>query len=145
MRTKLYAVVMQKGKEIERVSLGNAILFEGNKISGDKYNRLKRSEGFKEARKITGGEACRYIEIKDELDRRANFCGIYAARHQVIKFVEVEKFYTSNRETRTFIDCFENIGSAKFAIRAYEANDRANGVYEEDFYDVVDKDHTSVL
>lgn len=54
------------------------------------------------------------------------------------------KYYTADRETGTFIDEFNTIEEARAAIVEYEISDKADGVYEEDFYDVVDEDHCSV-
>ena len=54
------------------------------------------------------------------------------------------KIYTADKATGTFIDAFESVTDARDAIRDYEAEDRANGIYELDFYDVVDEDHCSI-
>ena len=54
------------------------------------------------------------------------------------------KIYTADRETGTFIDEFNTIEEAKAAIAEYETRDKVDGVYEEDFYDVVNEEHESV-
>lgn len=54
------------------------------------------------------------------------------------------KYWTADRETGTFIDCFDTIEEAKMAIKEYEAEDKANGDYSYDFYKVVDEDHCVV-
>lgn len=54
------------------------------------------------------------------------------------------KYYTADRETGTFIDEFSTIEEARAAIAEYEISDKADGVYEENFYDVVDEDHCSI-
>lgn len=53
-------------------------------------------------------------------------------------------FYTANRETGTFIDEFETLEEAKKAIEEYEAQDKKDGVYEADFYEVEDENHCSI-
>lgn len=53
-------------------------------------------------------------------------------------------FYTANRETGTFIDEFETLEEAKKAIEEYEAQDKKDGVYEADFYEVEDENHYSI-
>lgn len=55
------------------------------------------------------------------------------------------KVYTADKETGTFIDEFESIEEAKAAIEKYERADKADGTYEEDFYDVVDENHCSLI
>ena len=54
------------------------------------------------------------------------------------------KYYTADKETGTFIEAFDTYAEALDAIDEYEAQDKADGNYEEDFYDVVDEDHCSV-
>lgn len=54
------------------------------------------------------------------------------------------KVYTADRETGTFIKEFESVKEAKEAIRNYEEEDKADGIYEADFYDVVDENHCSI-
>ncbi len=55
------------------------------------------------------------------------------------------KFYTADKQTGTFIDEFENLERAKEEILKYEKDDKKEGTYEEDFYDVVDFNHESVM
>ena len=45
-------------------------------------------------------------------------------------------WYTVNRETGDKIDSFMNLEDAVDAIRMYEIDDRIDGSYTEDFYDV---------
>lgn len=54
-------------------------------------------------------------------------------------------FYTANKETGMFIDKFETVTEALNAIRQYETDDKAEGLYEPDWYDVVDERHCSVM
>lgn len=52
--------------------------------------------------------------------------------------------YTADRETGTFIDEFYYLEDAKKAILEYEDEDRRNGEYTPDFYDIVNADHESI-
>lgn len=54
------------------------------------------------------------------------------------------KIYTADKETGTFIDEFNTIEEAIAAIADYETADKLVGVYEEDFYDIVNEEHESV-
>lgn len=54
------------------------------------------------------------------------------------------KIYTADRETGTFIEECESVKHAKELIAKYEAWDKADGVYERDFYDIVDENHISI-
>lgn len=53
--------------------------------------------------------------------------------------------YTADRETGTFIDSFDNLDDALNAIADYEDEDEEAGTYTENFYDVVDQWHKSML
>lgn len=50
------------------------------------------------------------------------------------------KYITQDREAGNVIDEFETRAEAEAAIRAYEEDDRANGCYEEDFYDIKERE-----
>lgn len=54
------------------------------------------------------------------------------------------KYYTADRETGTFIDAFDTIEEARAAIEKYEADDKVEGIYEKDFYSIVDEEHCTV-
>lgn len=54
------------------------------------------------------------------------------------------KYYTADRETGTIIDEFATMADAIKAIEGYEEADKADGTYEDDFYDVVDEYGASV-
>ena len=54
------------------------------------------------------------------------------------------KIFTADRETGTFIEEFKTVEEARKAIEAYEEEDKAEGIFEEDFYDVVDEDHCTI-
>lgn len=55
------------------------------------------------------------------------------------------KIYTADRETGTFIEECASVEDAISQIDVYEAKDEAEGVYEPNFYDVVDENHCSLL
>lgn len=54
------------------------------------------------------------------------------------------KIFTADREYGNIIDCFEKIEDAMNAIKAYEEEDRENGDYTPDFYDVIDENNCSL-
>lgn len=56
----------------------------------------------------------------------------------------MKKFYTADRETGTHIEAFATYEEAQKAIEAYEAQDKADGTYEENFYDIVDENHCTI-
>lgn len=56
----------------------------------------------------------------------------------------MKKYYTADKETGTFIDEFDNYEDALSAISQYEEQDRADGNYTRDFYDIVDEDHCHI-
>ena len=56
----------------------------------------------------------------------------------------MEKIYTADRETGTFIEECSSIGEAERLIAQYEESDKAEGIYEENFYDIVDENHISI-
>lgn len=53
--------------------------------------------------------------------------------------------YTANKETGDFIEKVGSIEEGKKLIAKYEKSDKTEGIYEEDFYDIVDQNHCSVL
>lgn len=55
------------------------------------------------------------------------------------------KFYTANRETGMFIEEVNSIEEGKELINKYEKIDKEEGTYEDNFYDVVNEEHISVL
>lgn len=54
------------------------------------------------------------------------------------------KYWTADRETGTFIDCFDTVVGAKEAIKQYEAADQTDGTFQPNFYDIVDANHMHV-
>ena len=55
------------------------------------------------------------------------------------------KIYTADKETGTFIEEFDSIKKAKDAMACYEAEDEKEGVFEPDFYDIVNENHESIM
>lgn len=55
------------------------------------------------------------------------------------------KIYTADREAGNKIEEFETIEEAKKAIEQYEADDKKDGIYTPNFYDVVNEDCESLL
>jgi hypothetical protein len=53
--------------------------------------------------------------------------------------------YTAVRETGDLIEKVNSITHGRELIEQYEEDDRRNGDYEPDFYDIVDENHFSVL
>ena len=54
------------------------------------------------------------------------------------------KLYTADRETGTFIEQVASVEEGKALIEKYEQDDKSEGIYEEDFYAIVDEDHCKV-
>lgn len=57
----------------------------------------------------------------------------------------MKKMYTADKETGTFIDEVKSIEEGLNLIEKYESDDKAEGIYKENFYDVVDEEHCSLL
>jgi hypothetical protein len=55
-----------------------------------------------------------------------------------------KKMYVADRQTGTFIDEIATIDEGLELIRQYEKADKAEGTYEEDFYEIVDENHCAV-
>ena len=49
------------------------------------------------------------------------------------------KFTIRDREAGNTIDSFDTIEAAKKALADYEAEDKADGTYTEDFYEIVEE------
>lgn len=63
----------------------------------------------------------------------------------VMMDMEERKVYTADRETGTFIDEVSTIEEGFKKITEYEQADRNDGSYEPDFYDIVDRDHCTLI
>lgn len=57
---------------------------------------------------------------------------------------EKQRIFTADRETGTFIDEAATIEEARRLIEGYEQEDRENGEYTADFYNIVDQNHVSI-
>lgn len=55
------------------------------------------------------------------------------------------KFYVADKETGTFIEEVETIEAGLLKIKSFESDDKREGTFEADFYNVVDEEHCSVL
>ena len=53
--------------------------------------------------------------------------------------------YTADKETGTLIERVETIDQGMELIREYEEEDKKDGTYTPDFYDIVNEDRLSVL
>lgn len=53
--------------------------------------------------------------------------------------------YTAARETGDFLEEVNNLNEGLEFIKAYEEEDRRDGTYTPNFYDVVNEDHESLL
>ena len=54
------------------------------------------------------------------------------------------KIYTADKETGTFIEECSTVEEAINLIKLYEHHDKADGIFEEDFYDIVNENHESI-
>lgn len=68
----------------------------------------------------------------------------YDVKYICIRRAEA-KIYTADRETGTFIEEVKSIEEALELIKKYEEQDKADGTFTEDFYDVVDESHISLI
>ena len=53
--------------------------------------------------------------------------------------------YVAGKETGTFIKRVDSIEAGLDSIDYFEFKDKANGEYQENFYDIVDENHCSLL
>ena len=53
-------------------------------------------------------------------------------------------FYVACRETGEFIEMVDSVNDGRNLIDEYEEQDKRDGVYIEDFYDIVNENHCSV-
>ena len=58
---------------------------------------------------------------------------------------ESRVLYVADKETATFIEMVEDIEEGIALIQQYEQADKDDGVYTENFYDVVDQNRCSVM
>lgn len=57
----------------------------------------------------------------------------------------MKKIYVADKETGNLIEEVESIEEGKKLIQEYEEEDRKNGWYKKDFYDLVDDERCSFL
>lgn len=55
------------------------------------------------------------------------------------------KIFTASKETGDFIEEVKTIEEGIELIKKYEADDRTNEIFEEDFYNLVNENHESLL
>lgn len=55
------------------------------------------------------------------------------------------KLYTADKETGTIIEEVASIEEGLKKIAAYEESDKKDGVFEADFYDVINEERITVL
>lgn len=55
------------------------------------------------------------------------------------------KMYTADKETGTLIDEVKSIEEGLNLIKEYELEDKENDCFSEDFYDVVDEEHCTLI
>ena len=56
-----------------------------------------------------------------------------------------KRYQTRDRQAGNLIDDFDTLEEARAAIERYEADDKSNGVYEPDFYEVYDAERGEVV
>jgi hypothetical protein len=86
---------------------------------------------------------CKSIE-ENEYDGEGEFLAYYGEYDCDLPCVEQKKYYTAARETGDIIDEFDTYEEAEEAIREYEEEDKEDGTYEDNFYDIVNYKHCSV-
>lgn len=108
-------------------------------------------------KEMTPKEIIHFLYSKENIENcevcpyNDNFTGRYPCGQQNCwvathcKNEECIMAYTADRETGTFIDEFETVGDALEAIHQYEEDDKAEGVYVPEFYDVVDENRNSYI
>lgn len=55
------------------------------------------------------------------------------------------KYYTADKEAGNKIEMFNSIEEAEKAIISYEEEDRREGTYTPNFYDIIDENSVSVI
>ena len=73
-------------------------------------------------------------------------CNFYNLLEEKVNEMENEKkFIVQDKETGTVIEKVESLELAKELIKKYEDEDKKNEIYEEDFYEIYDKNLDSVV
>lgn len=55
------------------------------------------------------------------------------------------KYWTRDREAGNKIECFETLEEAQNAIKAYEEQDKNDGTFEDDFYEIYDEQEERII
>lgn len=55
------------------------------------------------------------------------------------------KYWTRDREAGNKIECFETLEEAQKALTAYEEEDKKDGTYEENFYEIYNTETEEIL
>lgn len=58
---------------------------------------------------------------------------------------KMKKFYIANRETGTIINYAPTFKQALALLNEYEYDDKKEGIFEEDFYDILDENKNTLL
>lgn len=98
------------------------------KIYFETFEKMSEYYGFPAANDLE--------ELQEELEREAD--------GMVYPILTRIKFFTADRETGTIIDWFSSIEEAQKAIEEYEEEDKKDGTYTANFYDIVDESHKSL-
>lgn len=56
----------------------------------------------------------------------------------------MKKLFVADREAGNIIEEVKSIEEGKALIAKYEEQDKADGTYEENFYNIVDEEHNTV-
>ena len=54
------------------------------------------------------------------------------------------RYFTADRQTGTLIDEFDSYAQAEIAIQMYEEQDKKEGIFEPNFYSIVDEEHCTL-
>lgn len=57
----------------------------------------------------------------------------------------MKKFYIANRETGTIINYATSFKQALLLLKEYEDDDKNEGIFEENFYDILDENKNTML
>lgn len=134
-------------KSLETSSWKHVELYRGN---DDKYyvadgftqfGDYKAKKGYEviESKVVEVDFKCDLSEVNSYLDYEIVNEKVYA------DFIVPFKLYTINRKTETIIDKAFSFKEAEELIEKYETEDRKNGIYESDRYDILDIDKNSLL
>lgn len=55
------------------------------------------------------------------------------------------RYWTRDREAGNKIECFEKLEEARKALAAYEEEDKKNGTFTDDFYEIYDEQEEEII